>query len=312
MKRIQAKVIVSASPLELSDNLSQVEGALRRFSGVPASAESSPPITGEPILPPELEREIFELVAATEAPPDHWMHQHVGNTVLVLPRVCRRAQIWIEPFIYERVSLLQTFHGLDPIPSFLATIDARPASFFAAHVKHLYIAPTTPLAVVQRVLAVCTGVVSFGCHHPYTRLAPLLAPLPLRRLLVSELPPIPAELAPWAASLTHLGLVQVFPTATTLAHLPALTHLAVDYAALPDPEAPGMGAALTALLAAGPNIRCLVLVSAAKTDWALQRLRDDAFSDPRLYMHSVMDGAWDAWSRHMPDMFAQAEERRGN
>ncbi|KAJ7490707.1 hypothetical protein FB451DRAFT_1220841 [Mycena latifolia] len=304
MKRIQAKV----------------ERALRRFSGVPASAESSPPvvreiITGEPILPPELEREIFELVAATDAPPDYWMHQHVGNTVLVLPQVCRRAQSWIEPFIYERVSLLQTFHGLDPIPSFLATIDARPASFFAAHVKHLYIAPTIPLAVVQRVLVVCTGVVSFGCHHPYTRLAPLLAPLSLRRLLVSELtlPSIPAELPHWAASLTHLGLSQVLPTAAALVHLPALTHLAVDYAALPDPEAPGMGAALTALLAAGSSIRCLVLVSAAKTDykWALQRLRDDAFSDPRLYVHlrPVMDGTWDAWSRRVPDVFAEAEER---
>ncbi|KAJ7490717.1 hypothetical protein FB451DRAFT_624688 [Mycena latifolia] len=306
MKRIQAKV----------------ERALRRFSEVPASAESSPPvvreiITGEPILPPELEREIFELVATTAAPPDYWMHQDVGNTVLVLPQVCRRVQSWIEPFIYERVSLLQTFHGLDPIPSFL-TIDARPASFFAAYVKHLYIAPTIPLAVVQRVLVVCTGVVSFGCHHPYTRLAPLLAPLSLRRLLVSELtlPPIPAELPPWAVSLTHLGLSQVLPTAAALAHLPALTHLAVDYAALPDPEAPGMGAALTALLAAGSSIRCLVLVSAAKTDykWALQRLRDDAFSDRRLYVHlrPVMDGTWDAWSRRVPDMFAQAEERRGN
>ncbi|KAJ7704964.1 hypothetical protein B0H17DRAFT_1193451 [Mycena rosella] len=311
MKRIQAKVA----------------RALRRLSGVPAPAilPSSPPplarevITGEPILPPELEREIFELAAASDAPPDYWMHQHVGDTVLVLPQVCRRAQSWIEPFIYERVSLLQNFRGEDPIPQFLATLDVRPATFFATHVKHLYLAPTIPLAVAQRVLRACTGVVSFGCHHPYALLAPLLAPLPLQRLLVSALAfpaaPAPADLPPWSASLTHLGLSLALPT-PALAHLPALTHLAVDYAALPDAEIPGtgVGAALAALLGAGPRIRCLVLVTAAKTDyrWALQRLREDAFADARLCLHlrPVMDGAWDEWSRRVPDMFAEAERRR--
>ncbi|KAJ7133417.1 hypothetical protein C8R44DRAFT_849522 [Mycena epipterygia] len=307
MKKIQAKL----------------ERSLRRFSSAPAPPVFvAPPvvqeqITGEPILPPELEREIFELAAATDPPPNYWTRQHVGDTVIALAQVCRRAQSWIEPLIYERVSLLDVFDGTNPVPLFLDTLDKRPPSFFAMHVKHLYLGPSIPFLVVQRVLQVCTGVVSFGCHHPYISLAPLLAPLPLQRLLVSELalPAAPAVLPPWAASLTHLGLAQALPAvpAAVLARLPSLTHLAVDYAALPDPEMPGMGAALATLLTASAHVHCLVLVTAAKTDykWALQRLREDGFADARLYVHlrPVMDGTWDAWSRRLPDVFAEAEAR---
>ncbi|KAJ7456783.1 hypothetical protein B0H11DRAFT_225299 [Mycena galericulata] len=316
MKKVQAKV----------------ERAWRRLSRLPDTPVDGSPrlqkrpvvdaprkvITGEPFLPPELEREIFELVVAQDSPYDYWLHQHVGDTVLVLPQVCRRVQSWIEPFIYERIAILHNFNGRDPISKFLETIDARPASFFATHVKHLYLDPTIPLSVVQHILSVCTGAVSFGCHHPYASLAPLLVPLPLQRLLVSEftLPSPPTDLPPWAASLTHLGLSQARPSAPadTLARLPTLTHLAVDYAALPNVESPGMGAALAALLAAAPRLSALVLVTGAKTDyrWTLDRLREDGFRDRRLYVHlrPVMDGTWDAWSRRVPDMFADAEARR--
>lgn len=222
----------------------------------------------------------------------------------------------IEPLIYERISLLQSFNGADPVPRFLATIDARPANFFAVHVKYLYFDRSIQLSVVHRVLRVCTGVVRVGCHHPSVTLAPLLAQVPLQRLLVSEfkLPSTPADL-PWAASLTHLGLSETLPhdCSAVFAAFPALTHLAVDYETLPDHNLPGMGAALAGLLHACPHLRCLVLVTGAKTDyrWALQRLREDGFGDPRFYVHlrPVSDGTWDAWSRREPDMFAEAEAR---
>ncbi|KAJ6585600.1 hypothetical protein B0H19DRAFT_425112 [Mycena capillaripes] len=303
----------------------KVDKVFRRFSRVPPAPPVAvvhvPPIvreviTGDPIFPPELEREIFELAAATDWT-DSWTHQHVGVTALALPQICRRAQQWIEPFIYERISLLWATNGGDPVPRFLETIAARPASFFAAHVKYLYFDNSVPLATIQRILSVCTGVVSVGCQQAYCALAPLLAPLPLQRLLVSKLvlPSAPADLPPWAASLTHLGLSQALPSDPTaaFASLPSLTHLAVDYAALPNPEAPGMGAALATLLRACVRLRCLVLVTEARTDyrWALQRLRDDGFRDARFHVHlrPVMDGTWDAWSRRVPDMFAEAEKQ---
>ncbi|KAJ7228133.1 hypothetical protein B0H12DRAFT_233143 [Mycena haematopus] len=280
-------------------------------------------ITGDPFLPPELEREIFELVAAND-PVDIWTHQHVGDTVLVLPQVCRRVQSWIEPIIYERISLLYSYNGGKPVPKFLATIDARPASFFAAHVKYLYFDSYVPLPAVRRVLSVCTGAVSVGCHYPYLTLAALLAPLPLRRLCVSEfaLPSGCTDLPPWASSLTQLGLIKVLPRdpATAFAALPMLTHLAVDYDAFPpaDPE-DSLGLGLAGLLSACPRLRWLVLMTTSKTDykWAYQRLREDGFADARFAVHlrPIPDGTWDAWSRRVPDMFVEAEEagerRRG-
>ncbi|KAJ7605220.1 hypothetical protein FB45DRAFT_953880 [Roridomyces roridus] len=151
---------------------------------------------------------------------------------LVLPQVWRRVESWIDPFIYERVAIPENYKDRDPISSFLATVDVRPATFFGAHVKHIHIDRLAPLHAVQRILAVCTSVVSFGCHQPYTVLAPLLSSLPLTRLLVSELSfPNPSPLPDWSSTLTHLGLSSSLPASasTTLAHLSSLTHLAVDY-----------------------------------------------------------------------------------
>ncbi|KAF7348103.1 Zn(2)-C6 fungal-type domain-containing protein [Mycena sanguinolenta] len=300
----------------------KVHKTFRRFSQVQPSlaAVVAPPmvrevIAGDPFLPPELEREIFELVAAND-PLDIWTHQHVGVTVLALPQVCRRVQSWIEPIIYERISLLHSFNGGEPVPKFLATINARPASFFAAHVKYLYFDRYIPLPAIQQVLSVCTGAVSVGCHHPYLTLAPLLAPLPLHRLCVSEfvVPSKSADLPPWAASLTQLGLTNVLPPdpMAAFATLPSLTHLAVGYDALPNPDNPGAGAALLHLLRAAPRLCCLVLLTESKTDykWAHQRLREDGFADARFYVHlrPIPDGTWDAWSRRVPDVFVEAEE----
>ncbi|KAJ7745216.1 hypothetical protein DFH07DRAFT_963435 [Mycena maculata] len=251
--------------------------------------------------------------------PGYWSRQHVGDTVLSLTRICRHVQSWIEPFIYERIAILQNYNGLDPVVPFLATINARPPSFFATHVKHLYIDRTIPLFAVQAILSVCTGLVSFGCHFSNASLAPLLVLLPLQRLLVSDLsfPCAPTPLPSWATTLTHLGLSGALPDAPSnfVPSLPALTHLAVDYDTLPDTESPGAGSAFVALLAAAPCVRCLVLLTGAKTDYkrVLGRLAKDGFRDPRLYVHlrPIVDGTWDAWSRRVPDVFAEAEARRG-
>ncbi|KAJ7605215.1 hypothetical protein FB45DRAFT_1042572 [Roridomyces roridus] len=269
---------------------------------VPAPAPAAPreTITGDPRLPPELEREIFELVVATDFPSGYWSHQHVGDTTLVLPQVCRRVQSWIEPFIYERVALLQNYNGRGPISSFLATVDARPATFFAAHIKHLYLDRMVPLYAVQRILSVCTGVVSFGCHHPYTALAPILSSLPLRRLLVSELssasPPLSLPQLPPPSLTSHRSPIWLSTT------LPSPT---------PRRQAWAQRSALKWFLTAAPHARCLVLLTGAKTEyrWVLQRLRDDAFVDKRVYVHlgPVGDGPWHAWSWRLPDCFDVAE-----
>ncbi|KAK7022330.1 Zn(2)-C6 fungal-type domain-containing protein [Favolaschia claudopus] len=298
----------------------KVDKIVKRFSQVPPPVVMQPipqpeqPITGDPFLPPELERYIFELVAANDTVGSSWSQQHVGDTVLVLPRVCRRVQCWIEPMIYSRIPLMQPVMDGDRAAKFLATIDARPACFFATHVRVLYIGRRIALSAVQRILSVCTGVVDFACHYSYLSLSHLLAPLPLQRLCLSEFAPPSTPLPPWAASLTHLGLTEKIPAdpANAFAALPALTHLAVGYEALPKQGEPGFGAALTRLFTAcGSKLQVFVLMTGAKTDsrWAYQRLREDAFADPRLYVHlrPIADATWDAWSRHVPDVFERAE-----
>jgi hypothetical protein len=201
----------------------------------------------------------------------------------------------IEPLIYERLSFLYWF---DRMPLLLATIDARPASFFAANIKYLYFDQTIgELPVVQRILSVCTGVVSLGCHHSYSNLAPLLAPLPLQRLLVSEFTPTHAADLP--ASLTHLGLSQTLPQdlPAAFAALPAFVYFAVGVRAVPDKAR--MAGALTGLLRACPRIHCLVLVTCtmAQYRWARQCLLAEAIDR----LHVCSDG-WDAWPS---DIFAR-------
>ncbi|KAF7364565.1 Zn(2)-C6 fungal-type domain-containing protein [Mycena venus] len=280
---------------------------LQRSYRVPVAPPTVPEeISGDPILPPELEREIFELAAAI---PNYWTEQHVGDMALILPQVCRRAQSWIEPLIYERISLPPFNDRGDRILLFLRTIDSRPASFFAANVKYLYFDQTVQLPVIQRVLRVCTGVVSLGCYYPYSSLAPLLAPLPLERLLVSklDLPSTPTHAPVWTASLTHLGLWRVLPPdpSVIFGALPALTHLAVDFNALRDST---MGTALARLLAAGPHLRCLVLATTGRVGRrvASRRLHGDRFSDPRFYMGDSIGTGWFK-VRGVEDLFADAE-----
>ncbi|KAJ6487182.1 hypothetical protein C8R47DRAFT_517233 [Mycena vitilis] len=286
----------------------KVDKVMQRFSKTPPNVPLQPPavrqvITGAPVLPPELEREIFELVAVDDLLPNPLMRQHIGNTTMALPQVCRRVQGWIEPMIYQHISFLWSSNDRNTVPRFLATISARPASFFATHVKLLYFDYSVTLSAVQQILGVCTGVVSLGCHYRYSALEHLLAPLPIQHLLLSDLPlpSAPGNLPPWAASLTHLGLADTLPLdPTVLSTLPSLTHLAVGYMTLPNPEWPGMGAALEGLLHACSCLRCLVLMTESQSgyNWAVQRLRTDGFSDSRFYMHLRPDSdeTWDAWA----------------
>ncbi|KAJ7621993.1 hypothetical protein DFH06DRAFT_1340987 [Mycena polygramma] len=318
-------------PEEVQKFNEQLGRVLRRSYRVfPAPPVVGEVITGDPVLPPELEREIFELAAAV---PNYWTKQHVGDMALVLPQVCRRAQSWIEPLIYERISLPPPSNSARRLAMFLETVDTRPASFFATHVKYLDFDGTISLVVVKEVLSVCTGVVNLGCRYTYCSLAPLLAPLPrLRRLLVAELmlsyysmptadwpfsspplsstagikiPPCPCP-TPWAASLTHLGLSRALPPdlAGLFAAFPALTHFAVDF----DAVRSFMAHTLLGLLSAcPPRVRCIVVLARGKADYraACRDVRDNIV-DARLYVHL---GGWQTWSRRVPDMFTEADTK---
>ncbi|KAJ6585622.1 hypothetical protein B0H19DRAFT_1059824 [Mycena capillaripes] len=218
---------------------------LQQYAG--NSQEVGDVITGDPILPPKLEREIFELGAAV-------------------------------------------------IPNFDRALNIR------AH-----------LAPAVRVLSVCTGIISLGCNYRYSSIAPLLTPLPLKRLLVSELdiPSASIDLPPWTAFLTHLGLSYTLPQdpSTAFAALPALTYLAVGHRALGhgfDQRAfgeVGHGPRAQWPLQRGPTPLLSRGCDEARRGELSRDLHSDRFVDRRLKTR----GTWERWSRFLPDMFGTAE-----
>ncbi|KAJ6487195.1 hypothetical protein C8R47DRAFT_1216391 [Mycena vitilis] len=300
---------------EVQEFNEELKRVLQRSYRVPPAPSVGETITGDPVLPPELEREIFKLAAAV---PNYWTKQHVGDMALVLPQVCRRAQSWIEPLLYEHISLPLPSNSARRLDMFLETIDTRPATFFAAHVKYLDFDDAIPLAVVEQVLRVCTGVVNLGCRHTYTSLKPLLVPVPLphlRRLLVAKLLfPFVVRIAdlpvgPWATSLTHLGLSRAitFPSdlAAVFAAFPALTHLAVAYR----DDGYHYANALRGFISACPlRLRCIVLVVRGKADYraTCQDIRAENIADARLCVHL---GGWQTWSQRVPGMFVEADAK---
>ncbi|KAK0213333.1 hypothetical protein DFS33DRAFT_116651 [Desarmillaria ectypa] len=178
-----------------------------------------------PELPIELERDIFELTATL-----------YPGSAYQLTTVSKRVQIWMEILIYQTVVL-----GFPKLQTnlFLQTVDSRPASFFASHVKNLYLTFVSyPQA--QKVLSVCTGVTNLACWAASSSLELLPLPRqPLERLSVNVATLMqlcetrkPDFSHPAFRALTHLDITEP-PTSSVdidwsaLYKLPKLTHISI-------------------------------------------------------------------------------------
>ncbi|KAF8211077.1 hypothetical protein K438DRAFT_1959272 [Mycena galopus ATCC 62051] len=214
----------------------------------------------QPILPPEIEREIFEITA-----------QFPGNAVnLVL--VARRTQIWIERLIYETVTLSDEHI----CHKFLRAVDSRPAQFFTDNVKSLCVpADIDPLSTA-RVLKACQGVVNLAIW--------LVEPHEIRSCPASAHSAPRAFFAhPFFSHVTHLELVDWLAWAAYIDYLsPHLTHLALDF----DLECDGSEARLRAVLASCRSL--LVCVALVNNDEDMIVVSDQLaeIEDPRLVVLS--------------------------
>ncbi|KAJ6574433.1 hypothetical protein B0H19DRAFT_1124474 [Mycena capillaripes] len=177
-----------------------------------------------PTLPPELERQIFELYAISRP--------------LSIPRlilVAQRVKEWVEPLLYRTMALNWT----SSIPNFpvfrvdniVRAIRTKPLSFFHTGVRHLRITPDYTDEHAE-ILAVCTGVENLALWHVPDAWIPLIESYPLKRL-DGQCIPLLMTLAPTHrlfSRLTHLILRDSLPygdfTWATLAALPQLTHMA--------------------------------------------------------------------------------------
>ncbi|KAJ7779168.1 hypothetical protein B0H16DRAFT_1878735 [Mycena metata] len=176
-------------------------------------------------LPPELERYIFELAAR--------LYPATAPTLL---RVAQRVRLWIEPIIYETLTIvLETQRNAHA--AILQPFRSKPAAFFKKNVRNLLLAVRLDKKNEQfdLILSSCSGVVNLALlGGPTCRsLLCFLAGMKLQRLAacLQDLfftSPIDFSL-PCFATITHLDLLHSTDssklTAEDFAALPALTHL---------------------------------------------------------------------------------------
>ncbi|KAJ7229895.1 hypothetical protein GGX14DRAFT_581577 [Mycena pura] len=262
-------------------------------------------MTSEPVLPPELERNIFETAAVR--------HPRFIPTLL---RVARRCLVWIEPLLYKVV------RGNNYLlaAATLNAVRSKPPTFLHGAVRHLSLEIGYPWLgdVAKEVLAACTGVTDIIIDRSYAlpAILPLLSAMRLQRLSVT-LGYLFGSFAaidlthPLFASLTHLDAFDETENAednticAQIPLLPALTHLCLN--------GPVAWAQVETLLAECPRLRVLAFV----VPWphTAQWVQNGSIRDARLVVTAESNqNHWDYW-RHWEigaaggrDVWAWADE----
>ncbi|KAJ6468523.1 hypothetical protein C8R47DRAFT_1223322 [Mycena vitilis] len=185
----------------------------------------------EPLLPVELEREIFEWAALLHA-----------RSIPTFLRVARRVQIWLEPLLYRVICVDMPrigYHGsfTPGIPSLLNAIKSKPAALFGA-VRHLFLCNVSledGIAVLQACPGLVDLVVLYCVSDP--AILPILAGMRIQQLsvLLEEIGHLSPDFThPAFAHITHLNVMDELIDAMAqvceeIPTLPALTHMAIDY-----------------------------------------------------------------------------------
>ncbi|KAF7364329.1 hypothetical protein MSAN_01093100 [Mycena sanguinolenta] len=191
----------------------------------------------QPLLPAELEKEIFEVSALSDL-------RLIPNLVLVSKRV----KIWLEPLLYRCLSIshedFRNRHSEIVRMSsyeFVQILDTKTASFLRDHVHHLALTSLSD-AAVECALSSCTGIRSLAIFQvePNPTFLPLIQAVPLVRLSINigQLCDPGTHFEP--STFLHLTHFEIFGTdarpsvcwAGDLSLLPALTHLLI----YPSPE----------------------------------------------------------------------------
>ncbi|KAJ7057511.1 hypothetical protein C8F01DRAFT_1372174 [Mycena amicta] len=185
-----------------------------------------------PLLPQELEREIFQLAASSN-------EECIGN----LMRVARRTLTWTEPFLF--VSIKMYASGADDIQqTFFLEGRERPPDFFANAVRHVVVSTWDPVfCAALKLCSRATHVAIAGIReNDHNEVFAIFSQMPLRRLATHLLKFLHSTSdihkhakLPFCKDLTHLDLfdtefdlAQLYPFITSL---PSLTHLALGFLA---------------------------------------------------------------------------------
>ncbi|KAJ7087461.1 hypothetical protein C8R44DRAFT_820131 [Mycena epipterygia] len=187
-----------------------------------------------PVLPPELERLIFEICASS-------------RPVLIpkLMLVSWRVKDWVERLLYRTIAISRT-PPIQGYPIFTTDIvlsairsTSKPADFFRDSVRNLLL-HAVPEDTMKEILSKCTRVENLWASG-VGRAARLLdlsstVSLPLKQLYMNFSPLLPAIQArhPLFAQITHVELMSlpipddITMWCSTLSLLPRLTHLSFN------------------------------------------------------------------------------------
>ncbi|KAJ7112817.1 hypothetical protein C8R43DRAFT_935540 [Mycena crocata] len=186
----------------------------------------------DPLLPPELEREIFEVAAVT--------HPSMIPTLL---QVARRTLKWIEPLLYRVIWTHHSPPQSAKADALMRAMDSKPPNFFRDAVRHLFLDNASEWSQKQiiAVLTLCSGIINLAVipHISQPELLPILEGMRIERF-AGPLAPLFGSYAvinirhPFLASVTHLDLFDTILEADTqiyaeLALMPVLTHLALNH-----------------------------------------------------------------------------------
>ncbi|KAJ7628257.1 hypothetical protein DFH06DRAFT_1304324 [Mycena polygramma] len=262
-----------------------------------------------PVLPLELEREIFKTTAVRDP-----------KSIPTLLRVCRRVHTWVEPLLY---SVLTIFKWDTPL---LAAIKSKSAPFLNSAVRHAYLHIYGTHAMdnlkAANLLSKCSGIINFSVNGDVDselldlldRMRPQKLDITAPRKYSSDWPWGLATLnRPVFRAVTHLALFQTSRIAPwqdqwhgwpSLASLPALTHLSLSAHLSSD--------ILPDVLAECP--RLLLAITAFWGDYERERAirfaQDLTVSDPRIVVMVVPDYTkdWEIGARGGADYWLRAEE----
>ncbi|KAJ7059738.1 hypothetical protein C8F01DRAFT_1254649 [Mycena amicta] len=270
----------------------------------------------DPLLPPELENEIFELVALS-----------YPTMIPTLMRVAQRVLHWMEPILYRTVRV-RTSPILQP---FLGILRTKSPSFLASSVRHVLLESSgeCDYDLGLEILTKCTGLVSVGTTYRFkgSEVLAALGSLPNLRHMTLDLGKLftrqsgpgafdqtleidPAH--PAFTHVTHLSLHDSLEYEETrqricaaLPGMPSLTHLRLKFT----PRALS-NATLRHILSECPKLAVLLLTTDDEDVTGVGYPTDD----PRLVWGRMGDhyySFWADWERGangLVDMWVLAQE----
>ncbi|KAJ7118434.1 hypothetical protein C8R43DRAFT_1036245 [Mycena crocata] len=270
----------------------------------------------DPILPADIEREIFEFAALSDP-----------HCILKIILVAKRVAIWIEPLLYRTLSIEDETDGdraercritsrqlLELLQS-----ERLGASFFHQHIHHVALVNISRTSELQMILSSCSGIADLGIFRmaPTPALLPLFAALPLKRLSL-HLQRLfgPSGIDFRHSVFNHITHLDIFPIPsskpTGFGQLPCLTHISFDMPASSQ-ETHACRTFFQDILANCRLLEALLLVSGNEDD-ILESIGECQYfvDDPRaVLMFVVMDlwlEDWETGAEGGEDYWVQADQ----